>query len=73
MEEVGRNIDLNKGVFVFISDNKSLLNDYITPEKIVGLYFLCYCVEECQLILVIIYYNGYATLFSYGAKRGCQP
>jgi hypothetical protein len=30
MEEVGRNIDTNKGVF--IPDGKSLLNDYITPE-----------------------------------------
>jgi hypothetical protein len=31
MEEVGRNIDANKGVF--IPDGKSLLND-ITPEEL---------------------------------------
>jgi hypothetical protein len=31
MEEVGRNIDANKGVF--IPDGKSLLNDYITQKN----------------------------------------
>jgi hypothetical protein len=31
MEEVGENIDANKGIF--IPDNKTLLNDYITPEE----------------------------------------
>ncbi len=36
--EVGKNIDSNKGVFV--PDNKTLLNDYITPEELMGLYFL---------------------------------
>jgi hypothetical protein len=31
LEEVGKNIDANKGVFV--PDNKSLLNDYITQKN----------------------------------------
>jgi Fe-S oxidoreductase len=46
MEEVGRNIDANKGVF--IPDGKSLLNDYITPEEL-GLYSCNACVEECPV------------------------
>jgi heterodisulfide reductase subunit C len=29
---VGRNIDANKGIF--IPDNKTLLNDYITAEEL---------------------------------------
>ncbi|HLV51418.1 MAG TPA: (Fe-S)-binding protein, partial [Flavobacterium sp.] len=32
MEEVGKNIDVNKGTFV--EDGKALLNDYITPEEL---------------------------------------
>ena len=32
LEEVGKNLDANKGVFV--PDNKSLLNDYITTEEL---------------------------------------
>ena len=47
MEEVGRNIDTNKGVFV--PDNKSLLNDYITPEELWACTSCNACVEECPV------------------------
>lgn len=47
MEEVGRNIDANKGVFV--QDNKSLLNDYITPEELWACTSCNACVEECPV------------------------
>ena len=47
MEEVGKNIDVNKGVFV--PDNKSLLNDYITPEELWACTSCNACVEECPV------------------------
>ncbi|MEC5167171.1 heterodisulfide reductase subunit C/TM2 domain-containing membrane protein YozV [Flavobacterium sp. PL11] len=47
MEEVGRNMDANKGVF--IPDNKSLLNDYITPEELWACTTCNACVEECPV------------------------
>lgn len=47
IEEVGRNVDLNKGVF--IPDNKSLLNDYITPEELWACTSCNACVEECPV------------------------
>ena len=47
MEEVGRNIDANKGVFV--PDNKSLLNDYITAEELWACTSCNACVEECPV------------------------
>ena len=47
IEEVGKNIDLNKGVFV--PDNKSLLNDYITPEELWACTSCNACVEECPV------------------------
>ena len=47
LEEVGRNIDANKGVF--IPDNKSLLNDYITPEELWACTSCNACVEECPV------------------------
>lgn len=47
LEEVGRNIDFNKGVFV--PDNKSLLNDYITPEELWACTSCNACVEECPV------------------------
>jgi heterodisulfide reductase subunit C len=47
IEEVGRNIDTNKGVF--IPDNKSLLNDYITPEELWACTSCNACVEECPV------------------------
>ncbi len=47
MEEVGKNIDANKGVFV--EDGKSLLNDYITPEELWACTSCNACVEECPV------------------------
>jgi len=47
MEEVGKNIDVNKGVFV--PDNKTLLNDYITPEELWACTSCNACVEECPV------------------------
>lgn len=47
MEEVGRNIDNNKGVF--IPDNKSLLNDYISTEELWACTSCNACVEECPV------------------------
>ncbi len=47
LEEVGRNIDANKGVF--IPDNISLLNDYITPEELWACTSCNACVEECPV------------------------
>jgi heterodisulfide reductase subunit C len=47
LEEVGKNLDNNKGVFV--PDNKSLLNDYITPEELWACTSCNACVEECPV------------------------
>ncbi|MBP6039691.1 MAG: (Fe-S)-binding protein [Flavobacterium sp.] len=47
LEEVGRNIDLNKGVFV--DDGKSLLNDYISTEELWACTSCNACVEECPI------------------------
>ena len=47
IEEVGKNIDANKGIFV--PDNKSLLNDYITPEELWACTSCNACVEECPI------------------------
>jgi heterodisulfide reductase subunit C len=47
LEEVGKNIDANKGVF--IPDNKSLLNDYISPEELWACTSCNACVEECPV------------------------
>ena len=47
LEEVGKNLDANKGVFV--PDNKSLLNDYITPEELWACTSCNACVEECPV------------------------
>jgi heterodisulfide reductase subunit C len=45
--EVGNNIDANNGVFV--PDNKSLLNYYITPEELWACTSCNACVEECPV------------------------
>ena len=45
--EVGNNIDTNKGIFV--PDNKSLLNDYITAEELWACTSCNACVEECPV------------------------
>ena len=47
LEEVGKNIDANKGVFV--PDNKSLLHDYITAEELWACTSCNACVEECPV------------------------
>jgi heterodisulfide reductase subunit C len=47
LEQVGRNIDANKGVF--IPDNVSLLNDYITTEELWACTSCNACVEECPV------------------------
>ncbi|RCS28292.1 (Fe-S)-binding protein [Polaribacter sp. WD7] len=47
LEEVGRNIDTNKGEFK--DDGKQLLNDYITPEELWACTSCNACVEECPV------------------------
>ncbi len=47
LEEVGRNIDKNKGVF--IPDNISLLNNFITAEELWACTSCNACVEECPV------------------------
>ena len=47
LEEVGKNIDKNKGTFV--DDGKQLLNDYITPEELWACTTCNACVEECPV------------------------
>jgi heterodisulfide reductase subunit C len=47
LEEVGKNIDTNKGVFV--PDNKSLLHNYIAPEELWACTSCNACVEECPV------------------------
>ena len=47
LEEVGRNIDKNKGTFK--DDGKQLLNDYISPEELWACTSCNACVEECPV------------------------
>ncbi|MEN8913471.1 MAG: (Fe-S)-binding protein [Polaribacter sp.] len=47
LEEVGRNIDENKGTFK--DDGKQLLNDYISPEELWACTSCNACVEECPV------------------------
>ena len=47
LEEVGKNIDKNKGTFV--PDGKQLLNDYITKEEIWACTTCNACVEACPV------------------------
>lgn len=47
LEEVGKNMDANKGTFV--EDGKQLLNDYITPEELWACTSCNACVEECPV------------------------
>lgn len=47
LEEVGKNIDRNNGVFK--DDGKQLLNDYITPEELWACTSCNACVEECPV------------------------
>lgn len=47
LEEVGKNIDANKGTFV--DDGKTLLHDYITPEELWACTTCNGCVEACPV------------------------
>ncbi len=47
LEEVGKNIDTNKGVFV--ADGKQLLGDYITNEELWACTTCNACVEACPV------------------------
>jgi len=47
MEEMGKNIDANKGTFV--EDGKSLLHDYITTEELRACTTCNACVEACPV------------------------
>ncbi len=47
LEEVGRNMDANNGVFV--PDNKQLLNDYISTEELWACTTCNACVEACPI------------------------
>ena len=47
LEEVGKNIDANNGIFK--DDGKQLLNDYISPEELWACTSCNACVEECPV------------------------
>lgn len=47
LEEVGKNMDSNKGTFK--EDGKSLLGDYITPEELWACTTCNACVQECPV------------------------
>lgn len=47
IEEIGKNIDKNKGSFE--EDGKQLLNDYITPEELWACTTCNACVEACPV------------------------
>ena len=46
IEDVSKNIDQNK---IFVSDGKTLLNDYITKEEIWACTTCNACVESCPI------------------------
>ena len=49
LEEVGRNMQTNKGQFV--DDGKSLLGDYILQEEILACTTCNACVQECPILI----------------------
>ena len=49
LEEVGKNIDVNKGVFK--DDNKKLLNNYINPEELWACTTCNACVDACPIAI----------------------
>ena len=64
LEEVGNNINKNKGHFV--PDGKQLLNDYITPEELWACTSCNACVEACPIeidpLSIIMDMRQYLTL-----------
>ena len=55
LEEVGKNIDNNKGVFV--DDGKQLLGDYITNEELWACTTCNACVEACPVSIDPVSYT----------------
>ena len=49
LEEVGKNIDANKGFFK--DDNKKLLNNYISPEELWACTTCNACVDACPIAI----------------------
>ena len=49
LEEVGKNLDVNKGVFK--DDNKKLLNNYINPEELWACTTCNACVDACPIAI----------------------
>ena len=49
LEDVGRNMQANKGQFV--DDGKSLLGDYILEEEILACTTCNACVQECPILI----------------------
>jgi Fe-S oxidoreductase len=47
LEEVGKNISLNNGVFK--ADGKQLLGDYVSTEELWACTTCNACVEECPI------------------------
>ena len=65
IEEVGSNIDLNKGVFK--NDDKQLIGDYITDEEIWACTSCNACVEACPVSINPLFnYFGYEKILGYG-------
>ncbi len=49
LEEAGRNMEANKGIFV--DDGKSLLGDYILDEELLACTTCIACVQECPILI----------------------
>lgn len=64
LEEVGNNLNVNKGSF--ITDEKQLLNDYISPEELWACTSCNACVEACPIAIdplsIIMDMRQYLTL-----------
>ncbi len=71
IEKVGRNMDRN---VTFVPDNKTLLNDYITPEEIWACTSCNACVEACPVnidpLSIIIDLRRYLVMEQSAAPSG---